>query len=205
MTVFRHRFVGTLAAGDQFSYQWYANSIRTIDNAHNAAYAWNQAVWNGASAGNGYKDHCTAGTSMTSVITAEINVADGKQLARREDAQVIPGVAAGNALPADCALVVSLRTALPQRTGRGRFYMPQPAASNLTATGRVAADLIGDLMASLAAAWGAYNTGLDKPVIYSPTFRLTRTITAYNVGDLYDTQRRRENKVTEARTTANMP
>ncbi len=205
MPVYRHRFTGTLAAGDQFSYQWYVNSIRDIGTAHGAAIVWNQTVWNGATAGNGYKDHVTADVAMASVITAEINVANGKQLARRENGQVIAGTVVGSALPADVALVVSLRTDLPQRSGRGRFYMPQPASVNLQGNGRVAADLVNDLMAALTAAWAAYNTGVDRPVIYSPTFRLTRNITSFNVGDLYDTQRRRENKVTEVRTTAAMP
>lgn len=205
MPLYRHRFVGRCAAGDQFSYQWHVSSIRDIDTAHAAVIVWNQNVWNGASAGNGWKDHVTADVAMNSVITSEINIPDGKQLARRETGQLIAGVAAGSALPADCAVVVSLRSALPQRTGRGRFYMPQPAASNLTADGRMTADLVNDLMASLTAAWAAYNTGVDRPVIYSTTFRVTRPLVSFNVGDLYDTQRRRENKVAEVRTTANMP
>lgn len=205
MAVYRHKFSGLCAAGDQFSYQWTVSSVRNIDDAHTAAVAWNATVWNGATAGNGYKDHVTAGVSMAQVVTVELNVADGKQLARREAGQVIVGVQAGNALPADCALVVSLRTALPQRSGRGRFYLPQPGAANLTSDGRVAADLVNDLVAALTAAWAAYNTGVDRPVIYSPTFHLTRNVISFNVGDLFDTQRRRENKVPEVRTSANMP
>lgn len=205
MPLYKHTFIGKCAAGDQFSYSWCANSIRDIDTAHAAVLVWNQTLWNGAVVGNGYKDHVTADVSMISVKTAELNMADGKQLALRQNGQVIAGVAAGNALPADVALVVSLRTAFPQVSGRGRFYLPQPAASQLTSLGKVAADIVSDTMASLTAAWAAYNTGVDRPVIYSPTFNLTRTLTSFDIGDLYDTQRRRENKVTEVRTTAAMP
>jgi hypothetical protein len=205
MPLFKHRFQGALAAGDEFSYQWYSNEIRDIATAHGAALVWNQTLWNGSVAGNGFKDHCTVGVFMTSVITSEITPATGRQTLRRETAQVIAGVAAGNALPADCSLVVSLRTDLATRSGRGRFYLPQPAASNLTVDGGVAADLINDLMASLTAAWAAYNTGVDRPVIYSPTFRVSRNITSFNIGDRWDTQRRRENKVKEIRTTTAMP
>lgn len=205
MTLYRHRFTGKCAAGDQFSYQWYANSIRTVDGAHTAAITWNQVLWDGATAGNGYKDHCTADVSMLGVITAEINVADGKQLQRRETGTVIAGVQAGNALPADASLVVSLRSALPQRTGRGRFYLPQPGASNMTTTGRVSADMQNDIVSALVAAWSGYDTGVDKPCLYSPTFRVIRALVTFNVGDLFDTQRRRENKVTELRVSANIP
>jgi hypothetical protein len=205
MSVFRHRFVGKCAAGDQFSYQWYSESIRTIAAAHSAAITWNATLWNGATAGNGLKDHVTADVSMLTVITTEIAASTGKQLLRAETAQVIAGVQAGNAMPADVALVVSLRSSLPQRTGRGRFYLPQPGAANVTSDGRVTPDMQNDLVAALNAAWGGYNTGVDRPVIYSPTFRITRLIVSFNIGDLFDTQRRRENKVTESRVVQAMP
>lgn len=205
MALYKHVFTGQCAAGDMFSYSWCANSIRDIGTAHGAAIVWNQGLWNGASAGNGYKDHVPANVSMANVKTVQLDVLTGKQLAIRNTGQVIAGVAAGDALPADCAVVVSLRTDFPQRSGRGRFYLPQPAASQVTATGRVQSDLINDVIASLAAAWAAYNTGVDRPVLYSPTFRLTRNLTSFDVGDLYDTQRRRENKVTEVRTSNAMP
>ncbi len=205
MALYKHVFSGLCAAGDGFTYGWYANSIRDIATAHAAVIAWNATLWNGASAGNGYKDHVVAGVSMASVKTAQIDPANGKQLALRVNGQVIVGTAAGDALPADVALCVSLRTAFPQRSGRGRFYLPQPSAGQVTGTGRVAADIIGDTIASLTAAWAAYNTGVDRPVLYSPTFRLTRDLTSFDIGDLYDTQRRRENKVTEVRSTAAMP
>ena len=117
MPLYRHRFVGTCAAGDEWSYQWYADSIRDINTAHAAAVVWQQAVWLGASAGNGYRDHVSINVFTSSVITAQINVPDGKQLLRAETGLTIAGVMAAAAMPADVALVVSLRTALPQRTG----------------------------------------------------------------------------------------
>lgn len=205
MTLYYHRFTGSLAAGDQFSYGWFANSDRSLSLAQINAVAWNLALWNGASAGNGYKDHVPAGCSMQNVTTTQIDQTTGHQLARVDTAQVIAGVAAGSALPADCALVVSLRTDLPRQTGRGRFYLPQPAASQTTATGRVLADLVADVISSLAAAWAGYNTASNRPVRYSRTFRTILNYVSFDVGDLYDTQRRRENKVTEVRTTNPMP
>lgn len=205
MTLFLHKFIGKCAAGDQFNYGWHATSIRSIDDAHAAAIVWNQTLWNGATAGNGYKDHTTADVSMLSVITVERNTADGKQLARRQTGQVIAGVAAGNALPADVALICSLRTQLPQRTGRGRFFLPQPAASVLTATGRASADFQNDTDAALAAAWAAYNSGVDRPVIYSTTFRVLRPVTSYDIPDVFGCQSARENELLALRIGRAMP
>lgn len=205
MPLYQHRFNGSTPEGESFTYTWWANSIRSLADAQTAAVAWNAALWNGASAGNGYKDHVVAACSMLSVTTVTVNQATGLQSTRIDTSQVIAGVAAGSSLPGDIALVISLRTALATRRGRGRFYLPTPAASQVTTAGRVLADLITDLGASLTAAWAAYNTGVDRPVVYSRTGRTIENITSYNVGDLYDVQRRRENKLVEARTVSAMP
>lgn len=206
MALYLHRFSGRCAAGDQFNYSWRVDSIRTIDAAHSAAVVWNQTLWNGATAGNGYKDHCTADVAMNLVETSEFELLNGHLLRKRSTGQLIAGVAGGNALPADCCVVVSLRSELPRRSGRGRFYLPQPSAGSVTLDGRVAADLINDTLAALTAAWGAYNTGVDRPSIYSKSpVPIMRPIVSFNIPDSFGTQRRRENKVGDVRTTATMP
>jgi len=167
--------------------------------------AWNAALWAGATAGNGLEDHVTAEVGVDSVTTVTVDVLTGLQEFRLDTAQSIDGVAAGSALPADVALVVSLRSAVSNKFGRGRFYLPQPAASQVTTNGRVLADFITDLGASLEAAWTAYNTATDIPVVYSRAQRVTRPIATFNIGDLYDTQRGRESSQVEARTTTTMP
>lgn len=205
MPLYQHRFSGHTSSNETFMYTWWANSIRSLADAHTAAQTWNGLLWNGASAGNGYKDHVTANVGMDTVTTVQITQATGLQTARLDAAQAIPGVAAGPPFPADVALVISLRTVLANRQGRGRFYLPQPAASQVTATGRVLADLITDLGASLAAAWAGYNTANDRPVIYSRVSKSITNVSSFNIGDLFDTQRRRENKLLEARTVTAMP
>lgn len=205
MTLFYHRFTGALVAGDQFSYGWYSSSLRTLAAAQTAAVAWNATLWNGASAGNGYKDHCIPGTTMLNVTTIQVDITNNKQLARADTAQVIAGVAAGNPMPGDVALCVSTRSAIPRRDGRGRFYLPQPAASEMTAGGRVLADFVADVKASLLAAWTAYNSASDRPVLWGRTSHVQTSIVSYDIADLYATQRRRENKVIPARSSQAMP
>lgn len=205
MPLYQHRFSGVTAAGDVFMYTWWANSIRDIANAQVAAVNWNALLWNGPGGVNGFKTHVVAGVAMVNVTTVQVTQATGLQTARVDTAQAIAGTAAGNPMPADVAMVISLRTVLANRQGRGRFYLPQPAASEITATGRVAALMITHTGAALAAAWAGYNTANDRPVVYSRTSRNIQNISSFNIGDLYDTQRRRENKVTEARTVTAMP
>lgn len=204
MVLYQHRFLGHTADGDNWMYSWHATSNRSLVDAQAAAVAWNAALWAGATAGNGLEDHVTAQVGTDSVTTVSLDVLTGIQQSRLDTAQAIVGVAAGNALPADVALCVSLRTAIARRDGRGRFFLPQPAASQLTTNGRVLADMITDVLASLDAAWNAYNTATDIPVVYSRKNRATNPITTYDIGNLYDTQRGRESSQVEARTSQAM-
>jgi len=205
MPLYKHVFQGKCAAGDIFTYHWMADSVRSLAAAHSAAVVWNDTLWNGASAGNGYKDHTTPDVAMQEVVTTQIDPATGFGLAQQRSGQSIAGVVAANALPADVCMVVSLRSSLPRVTGRGRFYLPQPAINQFTTTGRWAADFINDVIASLNAGWAAYETVNDHLVIYSPTFRVTRDVIGYNISDLAGTQRRRENKVPPTRVSGVLP
>jgi hypothetical protein len=145
----------------------------------------------------------TAGVAVTEVRTALITESTGLQTQLAEDAVTHAGTATGNALPADVAITVSLRTELANRSGRGRFYLPQPAASTSTADGRIASGTVSNLVSALSNAWATY-TAWGNPVIYSRKSRSTQNITSFNVGDLYDTQRRRENKLPESRTNGSL-
>lgn len=205
MPLYQHRFTGHTASNETFMYTWWANSIRSLGDAQTAALAWNALLWGGATAGNGYEDHVTTNVGVDTVTTVTIDPLTGLQSTRVDTDQSLDGVDLGIPMPADVALVISLRSELANRRGRGRFYLPQPGVVNLTADGRVIADLSADLSASLAAAWASYNTANDRPVVYSRTGRSFVNITSFNVGDLFDTQRRRENKLLEARTVTAMP
>lgn len=204
MPLYQHRFQGVLPAGDVFVFSWWSESSVTIDTAQGAATTWITDFWNGVGAADGYGTLCTAGVVVQRVTTGEITTATGQQQSLREGDVALAGTAAGSALPGDVAIVVSLRTALANRSGRGRFYLPQPAASTLAATGRLAVAAQTLIADSAEAAWDAANTVLT-PVVYSRTRRATVPINTFNVGDLFDTQRRRENALTEVRTSRAMP
>lgn len=131
-------------------------------------------------------------------------MATGQQQELAEDGVTLVGTAAAPALPADVAIVASLRTNLANRRGRGRFYLPQPAASTLGPTGRMLPGLNSTVADALESAWTGF-ASVGSPVVYSRTNRTTQVITSFNVGDLFDTQRRRENSLVEARSSRAMP
>lgn len=205
MALYQHRFLGHTAAGENWMFTWWADSARSSASAAAAAVTWAQTLWAGAVDGNGLEDHLPTTVGLDSVSTVEINTATGTQISRLDTAISLDGVSASNTLPSDCSAVVSLRTATPTRSGRGRFYLPPGVVTDVAADGRIVADFIADLSASLAAAWTGYNSASDRPVIYSRTQRLTRSITSFDIGDLWDTQRGREGNLVEARTSTVMP
>lgn len=204
MVLYQHRFQGVLPAGDIFVFSWWSESSVTIDTAQGAAVTWITDFWQGVGAADGYDTLCTAGVVVQRVTTGEITMATGQQQSLRESDVALAGAAAGNALPGDVAIVVSLRTALANRSGRGRFYLPQPAASTLAATGILSNAAQTTIANAAENAWDGSNTVLN-PVVYSRTRRATVPINTFNVGNLYDTQRRRENALTEVRTSRAMP
>lgn len=205
MPLYQHRFVGNVANGDQFVFSFWSFTAETSASVMNdAAVQWATDLWNGPSGTDGYASMTTSSVVINRIGTGEIDVATGKQQ-RLADADVnLAGTATGNAFPADVAIVVSLRTELANRRGRGRFYLPQPAVSTGTAPGRLVAATQTALADALANAWAGFNV-TASPVVYSRTSRATEDITSFNVGDMFDTQRRRENAVTEVRASRVMP
>ena len=205
MPLYQHRFIGILASGDQFSFSWWSDNSLTIDSSHGNAITWAETLWNGQDTLPGYATLCSANVSIQRITTGEISPLTGQQQTLRESNVDIAGTSEANALPADVAIVVSLRSPVANRTGRGRFYLPQPTTDALTAVGRLDETAQSTIVDALLAAWTQANAAGENPVIYSRTQRATREITSFNVGDLFDTQRRRENALTENRVSAPMP
>lgn len=205
MALYQHRFFGHTAAGENWMFTWWADSARSSGDAQSAAVDWAGVLWDGATAGNGLEDHMADEVGLDGVTTVQVDTATGTQITRLDNALSRDGVSTSNTLPSDVAVVVSLRTATPTRSGRGRFYLPPVTVADVDTDGRILADLVTDLSASLTAAWTGYNSASDTPVVYSRTQRVTRNITSFDLGDLFDTQRGREGNLVEARTSSSMP
>lgn len=123
----------------------------------------------------------------------------------------IPGTAAGNH-PPQTAIVASLRSASPGPKYRGRMYLPLLSGTVSTTTGLFpsadATSIAGAVKAYLAAVAGLTSWGGAGwvPVVVSQTPTGTRAdVTAVKVGNVFDTQRRRRNKLVESYSTVNYP
>lgn len=199
MPLYKNEYEGTLSTGEQFIFGWWMDSNEAIDGAHTISQDWIDTFWTG-----GYDAFVSTSVEVTQVRTREVTTGTGGQVRLRETSVSHPGVEAGDSMSPHTCIVVSLRTDLANRSGRGRFYLPQPAEITNTAEGRISSGTVSGIISALNAAWSG-TSSLATPVVYSRTNSSTQNVVTFNVGDVYDSQRRRRNELTEARTSGSMP
>jgi hypothetical protein len=193
MALYRHRVFGTFP-GESWTFGVYSDSNLSVAAAQSAFITGITNFWSTATA-----LFCTD-VEAVRATTVEVDPATGRQLTGAEDTLALAGTSAATCLPFQCAPVVSLRTATLSRAGRGRFYAPslavdQVSAGRMLTTARdTLADAAEDLMQGITASGG-------NIVIYHRASGTTSLVTSLDVGDVIDTQRRRRNKLIEARTS----
>jgi hypothetical protein len=115
-------------------------------------------------------------------------------------------------LPFQCALVVSLRSSVPGRQGRGRYYLPLSIAAQLAA-GQVTSSNLASLGTLSAAYLHALQNVPFDPVngatcvvavasLLAP--RPSLTITSLVIDSVVDTQQRRRDKIAPTATQINV-
>lgn len=194
MTLYHHRLIGTFP-GEVWSFGVFSNGNASLAAAQTAWTAGIAALFSSA-----YAATLSTDVEAIEATTTEIDPTTGKQLQGVTDPRNDAGTSAAESLPFQVAPVVSFRTALKSRSGRGRIYSPSMAVTQI-ANGRMIpaaqtalADGAQDMLQALVA-------GGLAPVIYHRTTGTTTNITSIDVGDVFDTQRRRRNKLIEARTS----
>jgi hypothetical protein len=107
------------------------------------------------------------------------------------------GTGAANGAPCQIALVLTLRTALATRSGRGRIYLPTRNIITVGSSGHLSSaanlntvcDKLRDYCRSVATG------GIVHVVVVSQTHSFTNPVTSISADDIPDTQRRRRNKL----------
>lgn len=115
----------------------------------------------------------------------------------------VKGTATGT-MPPQCALVITLNTARPGRSGRGRLYAGALSSAQLAASGRIlpsARDAFADALAGFYTRLRNDPNMIDafRPVVVSPTRGESYKIDSIAVGDVIDTMRSRRNSLAEAK------
>lgn len=132
----------------------------------------------------------------------KVSKTDGGAYNQADHNEDSPGVGAGDSLPLQIALAVSLRTARSGPEGKGRFYLPAPAVA-LGADRRVTAERAGTIAANMKAfvehVDGAF-TQFGVPggnVVVASSKGFLSVVTGVRVGRVLDTQRRRRGDMQE--------
>lgn len=201
MTYFRVSQQGILPSLDVWVSNFHVQSSNTLAAVHTAASSGIASFWN-----NTFKPFVTPGTTLTQVVTTELDIATGKNKQAQLTTNNIAGTGVAPALPNQDCVLISLRTANAGKSGRGRQYLPTLAIANLATNGtmlpatRDAIDTAYQSMLNGLASTGQVvilHGGYDGRVNGVPTYKslTSDNVTSVAVATKFATQRRRINKV----------
>lgn len=199
MALYHLRASGVWEESETFNFGLHAtSSAATAAVANSWALALTEA-WSGAGTPAGALNAAySAGVVIDQATASLLTQTSGQQTARADVAVNLVGTSAEDSLPPQVAVVVSLRTELANRAGRGRFYLPAPAANAVTA-GRFTTAVQQNFVNAMTRMFASLDGAGITPVLFSRTTFANTTITSFNIGDVFDTQRRRRNQLVESR------
>jgi hypothetical protein len=196
VTIYLHKMSGPGSAGDLWISTLHTSGAANLATAHSAWSTFVTAIFN-----NGFKTRWPVPNQITGLSTVALDPVTGRQTAVTSSGVALVGTAAGQALSPRDSIVISLRTALPTKAGRGRMYMPGPDAGHLTTSGL----LTGTDATAIATAVGAAMTTLkatSQPVVYHAKTKTVDNILTVMIGQVLATQTRRTNRVFNAYSSA---
>lgn len=199
MALYQLKASGTWNGAEVFNFGIHAtSSASTAAVADDWAAALTEA-WSGAGTPAGaLETYYGAEVILQTATAGALSITTGQQLARADVDLSLPGVSASDNLPPQCAVVVSLRTEVANRSGRGRFYLPAPAF-NACVAGLIGSAAQQDFVDAITRLFAGLDASAITPVLFSRSTFIQTTITDFNIGNVFDTQRRRRNGLQEVR------
>lgn len=208
MAIYRIRYRGHSDSVLEWSMGLHASAVTGVAAALSAAAADAfSAFWDGVPAGtHAAKTLFANDTVADDVMVDELDGANVHNVAQSITTLALAGTAAGEPLSPNVAVVLSKVSDVPTRRGRGRSYTPPPTVDSLN-SGRIAAASVTILIAAwtnLHASLVAADGGAYTPCILNGPGKFgdppPQPFTPYNqvkVGNVFDTQRNRRNKLRE--------
>ncbi len=203
MTFYHCNAEGHLGGGEVFNFGIHVSGVAGA--ADDVLTAWTTAVGqlfdHDAGLGNTTKSHISDQTGVDDVTVAELDDSTGRQLTKVMGAAVHAGTNTDEPLPPQVAVAVSLRTSLATKEGRGRLYLP-PLATGAELGGTIILAAQEAILAGAQTALTTMGTAGFPCVIYHRGSVSGTMVNRIDVGNVFDTQRRRRNKLVESRLSA---
>lgn len=128
----------------------------------------------------------------------------GRNVEQHRSALVLAGTNANDVLPYQVSVAYSTRTALPTRAGRGRGFLPAFAVTECVG-GLFPSAGQGQVVRAVKAMIDHINLATSFGVIvYHKAANSGTFVESVDVGNVFDTQRRRRNQITEVRVSASI-
>lgn len=203
MSNYMHVAGGLIEAAFPWSFRSYSTSTSAESAAETTWHTGIAAMFNST----GLQSMLATGTSLTYTYTSTMDAA-WHQTTKTQTNATIAGTAT-TSLPFHVAECVTWRSAFATRYGRARWYLP-PLATGALATGGyyMSAAAVGDIVTAVNAFLSNITATIQLVILHrhgtkngSITPLAFTPITGGDVGDSFDTQRRRADKRTEARTS----
>lgn len=144
--------------------------------------------------GDHFTQYWSPEQSVTKFVTDQLDAVTGRNVAQASSDVSFVGEAAGQTVSPRSSLVISLKTAVPRRDGRGRMYWPSPASDGYGANGEFLTPLTTEISGAFRNALAAM-AATAEAVIYHRGLHTWDSVTQVRVGSIPGTQRRRTNKV----------
>jgi len=195
LAIFKHTIRGSIGGGDIFMCGFHMQRDPDVFAAGDQAEAAVETFLTAQAA------LFTPSVVFDLLITQEIQEGTGDVVAVAENTLNIPGTSPDAQLPAEVAVCVSIKALVG--TVAGRFYLPAPSRGALTSVGQMDAALRDDLADDLKVMFDSMATA-GTPMrlgIFRSTTNGFVGAGSINVGNVFDSQRRRRNKLVEVRAT----
>lgn len=194
VTVYRHTANGVFP-GEEWTCTFHTEGSLDLTEAQTAWVAAWTACWSGADAPTDNINQLIAtDVSTTSLVTASLDPVTFRQVARAENDVTLAGTATGASLPPQCAAGITWESDLANRHGRGRMYLPVYASSSVAA-GRLATANVEITLNAAKNIFQTLNFAGASPIIFNRTTHVGTLITSVRVGDVFNTQRKRRDKL----------
>lgn len=201
MTVYRLTQMGHIGSAETWSCTLHVNDAGGAAAGVLAAFATAVTdLWtNPGTPADSIQQYVSTLVGVDELVVDELNGL-GRNVAQARGTLAIAGTSIDESLPPGVTVDVSTRTATPTRQGRGRFSLP-PFVVSTVSTFRLDST-VRDHTAGAAQKFvqDIKDGTLNGPIVWSHnTGDQTFFITSVDVGDVFDSQRRRRDKMDEER------